>query len=97
MVRTRAHRSRKVGKDCMPNDAAIFDTLGIFERGQTDILVRVFGDAMMRSAERYKLFLRLGTGDGALPKSVRMRRKATFWCPTSVNQALVGFECARYL
>ena len=28
----------------MPNDAAIFDTLGIFERGLRDSMVRVFDD-----------------------------------------------------
>jgi hypothetical protein len=30
------------------------------------------------SADRYKLLLRLGLGDGALPKSAKMRQKAPF-------------------
>ena len=31
------------------------------------------------SADRYKLFLRLGIGDGALPKCAEMRQKAPFF------------------
>ena len=34
MYRARAHRSRKVSKDCTRSDTAIFDTFGIFECDQ---------------------------------------------------------------
>ena len=34
MYRARAHRSRKVSKDCTRSGPAIFDTFGIFERDQ---------------------------------------------------------------
>jgi hypothetical protein len=32
----------------------------------------------LRPEDRYKLFLRLGIGDGAFPKSAKMRQKAPF-------------------
>ena len=40
--------------------------------------VRVLGLVHMSPKDRYKLLLRLGLGDGAFPKSAKMRQKAPF-------------------
>ncbi len=103
MYRARAHRSRKVSKDCTRSGHAIFDTFGIFERDQkrpaqggmtmavdsmairkaagigTATALSTFSAIVHNnSADRCKLFLRLGIGDGTFPESAKKRQKAPF-------------------
>jgi hypothetical protein len=46
--------------------------------GTTPALSDLSAMVHMSSIDRYKLFLRLGIGDGTFPKSAKMRQKAPF-------------------
>jgi hypothetical protein len=69
---SRGRAPRRRSHDLVVNTMAIrqFTALG-FEPAFSAAVHKI-------SADRYKLFVRLGIGDGAFPKSAKMRQKAPF-------------------